>query len=258
MSAWRSVYEALRDLVKSTAGIRESESVRQITASVKAGEGLPDPYLLKVFKFLAERVPLIRGEKPWDTPDFALFSEALMQSKEFTDLLWGGLSASRRREGALVDMHCGPAVSLEYAAKLWSRLIAVDPSDINLAIAEERLRGIGNSNYLLVKGDYVSFLRHLSEPIGSIIIASPSNWLYEPMPLISRASAALSPGGQFIMIAPLEWEGANPITPFLVALGSTAGTWSAELVRSYIEGERFGSVRFRRGPLLTLISAVKP
>lgn len=258
MSAWRSAYEALGDLIRSTGGTRESESVRRVAASVKAGEGAPDPYLLKVFKFLAERVPLIRGEKPWDTPDFALFSEALMQSKEFTDLLWSGLSALRRREGALVDLHCGPAVSLEYAAKLWSRLVAVDPSDINLAIAEERLRGIGHSNYLLVKGDYTSFLRHLSEPIGSIVIASPSNWLYEPMPLISKASAALSPGGQLIVIAPLEWEGVNPVTPFLVALGGTAGLWSTELVRSYIEGERFGSIRFRRGALLTLISAVKP
>ncbi len=258
MSAWKSAYEALGDLVKSTAGTRESESVRRVAASVKAGEGAPDPYLLKVFRFLAERVPLIRGERPWDTPDFALFSEAIMQSREFADLLWSGLSASKRREGALVDMHCGPAVGLEYAARLWSRLIAVDPSDVNLSIAEERLKGIGSPSYTLVKGDYASFLRHLSEPIGSILIASPSNWLYEPMPLISRAFVALSPGGQLIMIAPLEWGETNPVTPFLVALGGTAGIWSAELVRAYVEGERFESIRFRRGTLLTLVSAVKP
>jgi len=259
VSAWRAAHEALGRLLDSAAGAPWAREVGELAARVRPGRGGPDPLLLKAFTFLAERIPALRGEeRPWEEPAFRLFSEAFMLSREFSGLLWRGLTSVKPPSyGAAVDLHSGPGVCLEVAARLWSRLVAVDPSEESLEIVEERLRGVGASSYRLVRGDYVSLAGLVREPVSIVIVASPSNWFYELREVVGRVYSVLEPGGCILLLAPLEWGEPSPVTPFVRALGGSSRL-DAGYVEDWLRMEGFTKIRVRRGDLLTLMTAVKP
>lgn len=258
MSARAAAYEALRRLLEEAGGGPWAEEVESLLPRVKPGRGDPDPLLLEALTFLARRIPELEGGRPWEEPAFRLFSEAFMLSREFTSLLWRGLTSIKPPSyGVVVDLHSGPGVCLEHAARLWGRLVAVDPSEECLEIVEERLRGVRASSYKLVEGDYAGLAKLVRDPVGAVIVASPSNWLYELREVAGRVYSALEPGGYILVLAPLEWGGPSPLTPFVRMLGGPRRL-DAGYVEDWLRMIGFAKVKVRRGDLLTLMTAVKP
>jgi len=260
LSARASAIEALRMLVQKISGAPWAGDIVRLASMVAPARRQPDPYLLKVFYFLSERVLSIRDSpEPFAAPEFRLFSEAFMYSGEFQEAVRRGLAAAKARPGsAAVDVHSCTGVCLELAAPQWGKLVAVDPSRLNLELVEERLRGIGASNYELLVGDVLSIARLVRDPVGLAIAASPATWLINPRVLVSRAFSTLEPGGQLLLVAPLERGGfVNPLAPFIAALKGPAPV-SRESLEDMMLTEGFARVRSWEGDLLTTIVAVKP
>lgn len=260
MSARAAAVEALKLLIQRIHGAPWAGSVTRLASMVTPARRQPDPYLLNVFRFLAERAISIRDTREaFATPEFRLFSEAFMLSSEYQEAVRRGLAAARARPGsAAVDVHSCTGVCLELAAPQWSKLIAVDPSPLNLELVEERLRGVGTASYELLVGDVLSLARLVRDPVGLVIAASPATWLLNPRDIVSRSYSTLEPGGQLLIVAPVEREGSvNPLAPFLVALGGPEPV-SREALEDLMLAEGFVRVRFWEGDLLATIIAVKP
>lgn len=260
MSARAAAIEALRLLVQKISGAPWAGDVVRLASRVAPAKRQPDPYLFNVFRFFAERALSIReSQEPWAAPEFRLFSEAFMLSSEFQEAVRRGLAGVRvRPDSAAVDVHSCTGVCLELAAPQWGKLVAVDPSPLNLELVEERLRGVRASNYDLLVGDALSIARLVRDPVGLAIAASPGTWLLNPRTIVDRAFTALEPGGQLLIVAPYEREGSvNPLAPFIVALGGPMPI-SRESLEDMMLTEGFVRMKSWEGDLLTTIVAVKP
>lgn len=277
MSARAAAVEALRTLVETLTGAAgASEAVKgpvgvasktpgveealRLARTVQRTREPPDPYVLKVLRFFAERAVRFREVgAPWALPAFRLFSEAFMLSSEFREAVARGLSAVRPLPGsAAVDAMSCTGVCLELASSQWRRLVAVDPSPHNLELIEERLRSIGASNYELYVGSMEDLPRIVREPVGLVIAASPSTWFLDARVIIDKAYTTLEPSGHLLLVTPTEREGAvNPLAPFIIALGGSAPLSIERLEDAMLE-EGFARTRRREGDLLTTILAVKP
>ncbi len=260
MSARAAAIEAAKNLVDAVAGEEWAEVVVKAASWLPPPEGRPDPYMLKVLRFLAVKLPQIRGnEEPWAAPQFRLFAEAFMLSGEFQEVLHRGLSLVKPRSGsAALDLHSGPGVCLEAVAGQWNKLVAVDPSPLNLEIVEERLVAAGAKNYELLEGDCMKVAGLVKDPVGLAIAASPVNWFYEARLVVSRLYTVLEPGGYLLLVAPLGRAGAvSPLNPFIAALGGRQPP-SREELEDALLSEGFARVRVREGELLSAVVAVKP
>lgn len=260
MSARAAAIEAARFLARAVSGAPWSGAVARVVSMLPPAQGRADPYLLKVFRFLAERIlPIRDSEEPWAAPQFRLFAEAFMLSKEFQEVLRQGLAQVKPRAGsAALDLHSGPGVCLEAVAGQWGKLIAADPSPLNLELAEERLAATGARSYELLVGDYTKVGRLVRDPVGLAIAASPVNWFYEARHMMDRLYSLLEPGGYLLLIAPLEKAGGiSPLNPFIAALGGVQPP-SREELEDMILAEGFARLRIREGELLSAVVAVKP
>ncbi len=260
MSARAAAIEAARALARALPSAPWSEGVLRSVSMLPPAQGRADPYLLKVLRFLAEKIlPIRESEEPWAAPQFRLFAEAFMLSSEFQEALRQGLAQVRpRAASAALDLHSGPGVCLEAVAGQWSKLIAVDPSPINLELVEERLVAVGARSYELIVGDCGSLSGRVRDPVGLAIAASPVNWFYDARPVVSRLYSLLEPGGYLLLIAPLERAGGvSPLSPFIAALGGRRPP-SREELEDMLLSEGFARLRVREGELLSAVVAVKP
>lgn len=264
MSSRAAAIEAARSLARVLSSLPSAENVSRalsgITWSRPSSEGRPDPYMLKMLRFLSDRIVSIRErEDPWSAPEFRLFSEAFMLSGEFQEAVKRGVALVKLRPGsAALDLHSGPGVCLELIGSQWSKLIAVDPSPYNLELVEERLRGIRVSNYELLLGDCEKVASLVRDPVGLAIAASPVNWFYDINFIVNRLYATVEPGGSVLLVAPVEKAGeVNPLLPFILALKGRAPP-SRERLEDTLLSEGFARVRVREGELLSTVVAVKP
>lgn len=260
MSARAAVIEAARELTRWVSKTPWYEKVARAVSMLPPAQGRADSYLLKTFRFLAERVvAIVESEAPWAAPQFRLFAEAFMLSNEFQEALHQGLTQVRPRAGsAALDLHSGPGVCLEAAAGRWSKLIAVDPSPINLELVEERLVALGVPSYELLLGDCVKVASLVRDPVGLAIAASPVNWFYDTRLVVDRLYSTLEPGGYLLVVTPLGRRGeVSPLNPFIAALGGRQPP-SREEMEDLLLSEGFARVRFREGELLSSVAAVKP
>lgn len=260
MSARAAAIEAARALAEAVADAAWAREISFIVSRLPPLEGRPDSYMLKVLRFLAEKLKQVRGSgEPWATPQFRLFAEAFMLSSEFQEALRRGLSLVKPRAGsAALDLHSGPGVCLEAVVGQWSKLIAVDPSPLNLELVEERLMAVGARSYELLIGDCTRVAGLVRDPVGLAIAASPVNWFYETRLVISGLYSTLEPGGYLLLVAPLERAGSvSPLSPFIAALGGRQPP-SMEELEDLLLSEGFTRVRVREGELLSTAVAVKP
>lgn len=260
MSARAAAIEAAGVLARAVSGAPWSREVQRAVSILPPAQGRADPYLLKVLRFLAERVlPIRESEEPWAAPQFRLFAEAFMLSGEFQEALRQGLAQVRSRAGsAALDLHSGPGVCLEAVAGQWGKLIAVDPSSLNLELVEERLAAAGARSYELIVGDCTNLSGRVRDPVGLAISASPVNWFYDARAVVGRLYSLLEPGGYLLLVAPLERGGSvSPLNPFIAAVGGRRPP-SREELEDMLLSEGFARVRVREGELLSAVVAVKP
>lgn len=101
----------------------------------------------------------------------------------------------------VVDMACGTGLNfplIERAIGPAGRLVGVDLSDAMLAQARRRVDAAGWGNVALVRSDAADYA--FDGPVDAILATYPHALLPDPAGVVGRGTAALAPGGRWVVL----------------------------------------------------------